>query len=878
MYNPTMNGNPGSINRTRSPGVPSPPSSVGRSSTANSIYPSSDPAIVRKQVVLEEQLFNHYQALKDFLASFTASDGPQRPNRARDKLVRLSAVQFQELSTDVFDELQRRKIAEDQQRKPGASAAGNRGPPHLLPRDNFHPKRNQARQKLATLPLPKFRDLGTDVFHELARRFPGFSEGQLRRGHEPSMSISSIRGPPSRAGTPGPALPSKGIPVGRELPALRPRRTDSSDSYGLARADHGNSGSISSLAPPPSPGINNPFDRPQQRTFQNNTIIPNKSTFVEDEGDQTGPDDDYVDDDGFESEGRTRTNRSTAHIPSDSTHSELQAQLDSLQRQLLQKDQELIVLRSENSAKRELRPEQERWTATRKDLEQRVADANKLQSSLKAELVKLRAEHATQEQRLQKDLEATRRGSDRADGELKERYEGLTNEIQQLRMQLNEQERVTTEVRKQATQSLTEMKALSGQATASWDNEEHLRGEIAKLEEEVGVWKGRYAKAKTQFRNLRASSAGMSIPGPNAAQFTRDGAFMDPEGLVKDVHVTGFQIAIDDLLRNARMGDPSSMLDFMKPVVVSIRNVTKDIDDRPVSGSHSPTQRLKLKQRVSATANNLITASKNFRSSNGISPVSLLDAAASHLTIAVVDLIKVVKIRPTPEDELEDDEVGEDSRGRMGDGLSTNLPVPSNSRRSDDSSYSSQLGSARASQITSKHRSGKESWSARRPPSRTSKSTSGPGMQSMLKMGLALRSPALGPFAAEGHIEELKLFLEEQTENLVRSIQAMVASIRQEAGQAEICNHIDSICAVVASVLSQTESAAKKEQGHLDTLGDNVKRLSGCLTKLEAARGEGERSTEGKSLREWSKKLPPMAFEVARETKVSSDSELGDLR
>ena len=38
-------------------------------------------------------------------------------------------------------------------------------------REDFHPRRNQARQKLATLPSSRFRDLASDVYHELSRRY-----------------------------------------------------------------------------------------------------------------------------------------------------------------------------------------------------------------------------------------------------------------------------------------------------------------------------------------------------------------------------------------------------------------------------------------------------------------------------------------------------------------------------------------------------------------------------------------------------------------------------------------------------------------------------------------------------------------------------------
>ena len=67
-------------------------------------------------------------------------------------------------------------------------------------------------------------------------------------------------------------------------------------------------------------------------------------------------------------------------------------------------------------------------------------------------------------------------------------------------------------------------------------------------------------------------------------------------------------------------------------------------------------QQARLKHRVSNTCNNLFIASKNFVDAKGLSPVSLLDAAASHITTAVVELVKTVKIRPTPTGEYEDDD------------------------------------------------------------------------------------------------------------------------------------------------------------------------------------------------------------------------------
>lgn len=54
-----------------------------------------------------------------------------------------------------------------------------------------------------------------------------------------------------------------------------------------------------------------------------------------------------------------------------------------------------------------------------------------------------------------------------------------------------------------------------------------------------------------------------------------------------------------------------------------------------------------LKPKINATLSNLMTASKNHATSFGMSPVSLLDAAASHLSATIVDLVRLLKIRRT---------------------------------------------------------------------------------------------------------------------------------------------------------------------------------------------------------------------------------------
>jgi hypothetical protein len=141
----------------------------------------------------------------------------------------------------------------------------------------------------------------------------------------------------------------------------------------------------------------------------------------------------------------------------------------------------------------------------------------------------------------------------------------------------------------------------------------------------------------------------------DASKLIREKGFLDDNGLVKDVHVTKFQIAIDELLQKARKDSPEIVTDAMKSVVVSVRSITRDLDEATPQ-SHDLQQQGKLKARVSSTANGLITATRNFAASAGISPVSIIDAAASNLTAAVIELLRFVKIRVTPAGELEEEE------------------------------------------------------------------------------------------------------------------------------------------------------------------------------------------------------------------------------
>ncbi|KAK5679094.1 component of the polarisome [Elasticomyces elasticus] len=768
---------------------PSSASSVARSSDGRMGFghrPESGRSTFRPDN--EDALQRHYHILKGYLASSLRDEkGNMKPNKARDKLLRLSVTQFMELSTDVYDELLRR---EDER-----TGRVQNVPKSLPPMQNFHPKRNQARQKLSTLPVERFRQLATDVFYELERRIPRFAGGDIDR---PISSSSNNRGPTHNGMRPPPGMrgPPLTGPPGR--PPMGPNGMAPPNApYQTFRPQSPGPGGPPPITRPPTAGSeSSSYGRPLPKTFQSNTIIPNKSTMIED--------DDNEDEDeqgaflldkspssvGFpasqgasvsSTEDKERIGAQQAEI------AELREKIDDLEGRVLEKEQELeglhgtlfdkdhelekvkttgqsreADLNAERNGWFDLREELEQkhhdvkklheedrnewqglrqeveqkhldaqrlhkedrdgWDDLRQDLEQKHLDAQSLHEQLQRELDQLR-------QGKDQDVEALRANHDRELGELQsqlstshrqtigdlrsqldnvhDQTSGLQQLLQthqaeneELRKQLQSaherkksvdtsgyerriellqdelalQEKLTNEVRDEAMLYLREMRDLSAQNDYAIEQEEKLATRVAQLERANEDWRHRYAKVKAQNKSLRASTMGLGLQTSfdSGSLIRREGVLSDG-GLVQDVDVTRFQMAIDDLLKAARLPEAEPMRESVKNVAVCVQAITSAVgtDGYPTPspsplghGSDPPRHPesvSKLQARVMGTAKSLITATKQHSTSFGLSPVVLLDAAASNLTASVVALIKAVGIRPSPKSELLSDIGDEDT-------------------------------------------------------------------------------------------------------------------------------------------------------------------------------------------------------------------------
>lgn len=672
----SLSSRPSNRSPSASNGHMSSSSSLARSSDGAGFYSPSKTEFGRPQQQRprqEDALQEHYNMLKNYLMPYLRGEaGANRPTKARDKLLRLSPTQFHELSTDVYDELLRR---EDDRRRPGGVV-----PPFLPPKNSFHPKRNQARQKLSTLPAERFRQLATDVFFELERRIPRFVGAE--RSHSPSGSVASSFRAPSRQGPPNGMPPRQNSQPngfrGGPPPGMRPNNALGPGYQSYSPQDELPPRLDSRSRSDSSAGS---YGRPLPKTFQSSTMVPNKSTMVED-------DDSDEEEDGFGLEkvvsglSKHSANRSMGSEKDREIIRDYATQVAELQDKISELEERLRTTEAEAETNKQRRGDHERekdeWSSARADLGTRLAESLSAMDSLHAQLEQAHQDRSQHETDLRAETERTLSDMQLELDDMKSENETFrmqaaaaaaqpavdTEELNELREQLARQRQLTDEVRNNAAQFLQEMRLLSEQSELAMEKEEQLRSQIASLEVETEEWKGRYTKAKTQLRSLRASSMGLSIQQNSSSALSTRQELLSDKGLVHDTDVTAYQISIDELLHAAREASPETLMHKAKNVVGAVRNITAGTDgafstlpspqsSTSTQGSpNSSTSTSALKAYVSRNANYLVSAARTHATASGLAPMSLLDAAANNLTASVIEFLKAAGIKPSTNAEL----------------------------------------------------------------------------------------------------------------------------------------------------------------------------------------------------------------------------------
>ncbi|KAJ7125010.1 hypothetical protein C8R44DRAFT_703005 [Mycena epipterygia] len=875
----------------------------------------------------------HFNELDRYLQAYLARAPPNSRSSARQKLTRLTIQQFHELSTDVYDELVRRKNEKEV--------------PFLPVREEFHPKRNQARQKLATLPITRFEDLSSDVYFELGRRYPEFKEdpsGIVTPGStydDYPVSDFPNNSPPRATGRVSADRPGDSGYGGSSVSSRRPsedRRRPSESDFATGRRsteaytpgrtsgdDNSYAASTTSRrrpsqdttrrsedrerdyrpprGPPSVSGMSDTSNltaQQQSTTAASGMIIPNKSTIEEEyievpygrEARESGSS--TIDD-----RERSREMDADPEPPDTASDYPMSPQspaggLSGLSARLLKDDDEepeygrASVGSSDRDRDRggsrggrasvdeqdKARREYELRIATMQnqlsvltrerddagDRERRWKDGEDRVRQMEEELgvVRRRAEEQTTAMRaLQRELDDLRetrlqeqeREALRAQEDedelriLRERCERLEDERENAQSGGADPE-IVDQLRSDMEGLLTELGDLSRRNDELMTAKDADLVVIRDLDNQLKDYKRKYEQAKTELRSVKATSQ-LFLQAPKLDR-PEDQLPVSADGGVLDIHVTAFLSAIDGLLTAGRSNAPTRVLTPMKAVVNAVSAIVDDVrafEARPArERSDVDADALSaLRDRAEATLSNLVAATKTHATSAGMSPVSLLDAAASHVAATITEIGRTVCIRKATRAEQEQASFSAYTPASATNGFSpalrsvdegkTTPPVGAGHQRKASAAMST--GSARSAggRFTDPRSPASPSSpyeSRRRPPSDNSSSENTNSPPPIFDQ------PSNDSAVADGSEDawaELKPYLEAQTESIVYAIQSVLSGVRSPTPSPTLTENLTQIITIVSSIVAVCNDnlpPATAQQGNdiLRELSEHANKLS----------------------------------------------------
>lgn len=348
---------------------------------------------------------------------------------------------------------------------------------------------------------------------------------------------------------------------------------------------------------------------------------------------------------------------------------------------------------------------------------------------------------------------------------------------------------------------------------------------------------------------------------------TEDQLPVSPDGGVLDIHITAFQSAIDDLLTAGRSNAPTRVLTPMKSVVNAVTNIIENVKtferrpQRDRSDVDADTLR-SLQDRAGATLSNLVAATKTHATSSGMSPVSLLDAAASHVSLTITEIGRTVCIRKATKAEQDQFSYAAlpGPSGSAANGFSPVLRSveemrSGHQRKLSQESMSSRLGRFSESPNSSLNH-GRTSNDRRRPPSENSSSeqtnSPPPIFDSHGHSGGVVSDDSAQAENPEDAWAELKAsfccllsclthspffcsffqpYLEAQTESIVYAIQSVLSGVRSPTPSPKLNENLTEIITIVSSIVAVCKDnlpPASAHQGNeiLRELSEHANKLS----------------------------------------------------
>ncbi|KAG0749092.1 hypothetical protein G6F57_005882 [Rhizopus arrhizus] len=223
--------------------------------------------------------------------------------------------------------------------------------------------------------------------------------------------------------------------------------------------------------------------------------------------------------------------------------------------------------------------------------------------------------------------------------QLEDKYNKLLNEHK-------EQQMAVQEVKNEIRILIDELKSLSEKNESLRSQKEQADITIQSLTEEAKSWKTKYESINMELRNYKVKSMQFD---PSKELFLKP----TPKGAIGHPYIIEYQTAIDELMQVSRSTKPSDVLVTMRSIVMACKSITTEVEEYEVKTGLSEMDQSSLyeiKKKFSTSLSSLLSAATSFANGMGITPVSLVDAAAITLTTTIVDLVKLLGMRSVTSD------------------------------------------------------------------------------------------------------------------------------------------------------------------------------------------------------------------------------------
>ncbi|KAI8866711.1 hypothetical protein GQ42DRAFT_181151 [Ramicandelaber brevisporus] len=302
------------------------------------------------------------------------------------------------------------------------------------------------------------------------------------------------------------------------------------------------------------------------------------------------------------------------------------------------------------------------------------SDSSSRRDTVPPEILDLRRINAQQQQRLE-----------RSQREIAE----LNTVLSSTRQRLQDTIAKTAEARAEADRLRQQIAELQRENEQLLDDDERHTEKYKRFVEEIRVLEQDLEKARRDARKYRT----ISVYGKEHSygDILHLKGLISVDGVLDARFLQSFQHTVDQLLIEARSSDPESIGELAHSVSLIVQNIIDSIEsfgNSNLDGINtlivSAQQLRTTRGRLSAASAELVRAAARYAQGFGISPVSLLEGAASQLATEVLESAKLLKVKPSLQAARavgsglhHHQQVEEDNDNRSPPGVSTSVSHPS---------------------------------------------------------------------------------------------------------------------------------------------------------------------------------------------------------